>query len=173
MSKLDNNFIKIPKITSKRLILDHPIQSDFKKLEVFLKSERSKYIGGPYSSFTSWADFMANIGHWTLYGYGLWSVRIKKNNEFIGRVGIIKPLMFNEPDLAWQLFEKYEGKGYALEAAKTILNYILNNINILQLASHILENNKKSISLANKLGVKKIEKQIIDNKKFVVYFHKF
>ena len=51
MSKLDNNFIKIPKITSKRLILDHPIQSDFKKLEVFLKSERSKYIGGPYSSF--------------------------------------------------------------------------------------------------------------------------
>ena len=160
MKKLEKNYLNIPIIETERLILNYPLENDFKILELFLKSERSKFVGGPYRSFTSWNDYMANIGHWSLYGYGLWSLRTKDNNEYIGRVGIIKPTMFKEPDLAWQVFEAYEGKDYAI-----------NNFKLTSLASHIVEGNKKSLLLAEKIGAKVKKEEIIDNKKFIIYFH--
>ena len=171
MNKLEKNYLNIPIIETERLILNYPLENDFKILELFLKSERSKFLGGPYSSFTSWNDYMANIGHWSLYGYGLWSLRIKDNNEYIGRVGIIKPAMFKEPDLAWQVFEAYEGMGYAYEAAIAVKDYAINNFKLTSLASHIVEGNKNSILLAEKVGFKLKTEEVIDNKKFIIYFH--
>ena len=35
--------------------------------------------------------------------------------------------MFDELDLAWQLFNRYEGKGYAYAAAKAIKDYVYKN----------------------------------------------
>ena len=93
------------------------------------------------------------------------------NNEYIGRVGIIKPAMFKEPDLAWQVFEAYEGKGYAYEAAMAVKDYAINNFKLTSLASHIVEGNKNSISLAERVGFKLKTEEVIDNIKFIIYFH--
>ena len=115
---------------------------------------------------------MSNIGHWSLYGHGLWSLRVKGTNEYIGRVGIIKPAMFKEPDLAWQVFEAYEGKGYAYEAAIAVKDYAINNFKLSSLASHIVEGNKNSISLAEREGYKIKKEEIIKNKKLIIYYYK-
>ena len=171
MEKLKYNYLNIPSIETKRLILNAPLENDYETLLCFLKSDRSKFIGGPYSNFTSWSDYMANIGHWSLFGYGLWSVRIKNGGDFIGRVGIISPPMFSEPDLAWQLFDGFEGKGYAYEAAKAVKNYVLKNFKLPTFASHILIDNKKSILLAEKLTSRKIVRTIT-NREFIIYMHK-
>lgn len=171
MNKLEENYLKIPTIETERLILNYPLMNDFKNLEVFLKSERSKFLGGPYNSFSAWNDYMANIGHWSLYGYGLWSLRIKENNKYIGRVGIIKPAMFNEPDLAWHVFEAHEGQGYAYEAAIAVKEYAINNFKFSSLASHIIEGNKNSISLAERVGFKIKKEEVINNKNFIIYFY--
>ena len=170
MNKLNKNYLNIPFIETKRLILNNPLEKDYETIQSFLKSERSKFIGGPYTNFTSWSDYMANLGHWSLFGYGLWSVRIKNSGDFIGRVGVINPPMFSEPDLAWHLFDGFEGRGYAYEAAKTIKEYVIENFNLPSFASHILIENKKSIFLAEKLSSIKVEKTIT-NRKFVVYMH--
>jgi RimJ/RimL family protein N-acetyltransferase len=170
MKKLKKNYLNIPTVETKRLILNSPLEEDYAIIQKFLKSERSKFIGGPYSDFTSWTDYMANIGHWSLFGYGLWSVRIKTNNKLIGRVGIINPPMFSEPDLAWQLFAGFEGKGYAYEAARCIKEFALKSIKLSSLASHILIKNKKSILLAEKLS--SLKKEItLTNRRFIVYIH--
>ncbi len=171
MEKLKHNYLNIPNIETKRLILNAPLENDYETLLCFLKSDRSKFIGGPYSNFTSWSDYMANIGHWSLFGYGLWSVRIKNSGDFIGRVGIISPPMFSEPDLAWHLFDGFEGKGYAYEAAKAVKDYVIGNFKIPSFASHILIENKRSILLAEKLSSIKIEKTIT-NRKFIIYMHR-
>ena len=171
MEKLEYNYLNIPTIETKRLILNNPLEKDYETIQFFLKSDRSKFIGGPYSNFTSWSDYMANIGHWSLFGYGLWSVRIKNSNDFIGRVGIINPPMFNEPDLAWHLFDGFEGKGYAYEAAKAVKDYVIENLKLPIFASHILIDNKRSILLAEKLSSNKILKTI-SNRKFIIYMHK-
>ena len=60
---------------------------------------------------------MANIGHWSLYGYGLWSLRIKDNNEYIGRVGIIKPAMFS-------LYFFYFNKLFCMDVKWHVSSYI-------------------------------------------------
>ena len=171
MDRLNNNYLNIPTIKTKRLILNSPLEKDYETIQCFLKSERSKFIGGPYTNFTSWSDYIANIGHWSVFGYGLWSVRIKSSDDFIGRVGIISPPMFSEPDLAWQLFDGFEGKGYAYEAAKAVKDYVLENFKLPTFASHILIDNKKSILLAEKLSSTKIVKTIT-NRKFIIYMHK-
>ena len=41
MNKLEKNYLNIPIIETERLILNYPVETDFKILEVFLKSERS------------------------------------------------------------------------------------------------------------------------------------
>ena len=169
MKKLKKNFLNIPIIETKRLVLDFPVEKDYRKIEIFLKGKRSKYIGGPYTSFTAWKDYMANIGHWALHKYGLWSVRLKQNKKFIGRVGIIKPPMFKEPDLAWQLFDGYEGKGYAKEAATAIKNYAKDNLHLKILASHILETNLRSLRLAESLDFSSKSEATILEKKFIIY----
>ena len=79
--------------------------------------------------------------------------------------------MFSEPDLAWQLFDGFEGKGYAYEAAIAVKDYVLENFKLPTFASHILFDNKKSILLAEKLSSTKIVKTIT-NRKFIVYMHK-
>ena len=171
MNKLEYNYLNIPTIETKRLILNSPLEKDYDTIQYFLKSERSKFIGGPYTNFTSWLDYMANIGHWSFFGYGLWSARIKNSGDFIGRVGIISPPMFSEPDLAWHLFDGFEGKGYAYEAAKAVKDYVIENLKLPIFASHILSDNKKSILLAEKLSSTKIVKTIT-NRKFIIYIHK-
>ncbi len=98
MSKLERNYLNVPIINTDRLILSNPTEKDYQYIRLFLQSSRSKHIGGPYSSFAAWSDYMANIGHWSLYGYGLWSVKLKQDNQFIGRVGVIKPKIFEEED---------------------------------------------------------------------------
>lgn len=171
MSKLDKNYLNVPILYTNRLILSNPTEEDYEHIQLFLQSSRSKYIGGPYTNFTAWLDYMANIGHWSLYGYGLWSIKLKKNNRIIGRVGLIRPKIFDEQDLAWQLFEGYEGYGYAFEAASTIKKYAIDQIRITSLASHILEDNFKSISLAEKLEYNYKKKKIIMNKKFIIFHY--
>ena len=71
MEKLIYNYLKILFIETKRLILNNPLEKDYESIQFFLKSDRSKFIGGSYTNFTSWSDYMANIGHWSLFGYGL------------------------------------------------------------------------------------------------------
>tara|TARA_B100000886_G_scaffold252948_1_gene178746 strand:+ start:80 stop:283 length:204 start_codon:yes stop_codon:yes gene_type:complete len=48
MDKLNNNYLNIPTIKIKRLILNSPLEKDYETIQCFLKSERSKFIGRPY-----------------------------------------------------------------------------------------------------------------------------
>ena len=65
----------------------------------------------------------------------------------------------------------YEGMGYAYEAAIAVKDYAIHNFKFSSLASHIVEGNKNSISLAERVGYKIKKEEIIDNKKFIIYFH--
>ena len=47
MDKLEYNYLNSPTIETKRLILNSPLEKDYETIQCFLKSERSKFIGGP------------------------------------------------------------------------------------------------------------------------------
>ena len=107
-----------PTLTTDRLTLRPPRESDFEALVAFGRSEdRMRFLGGPVDKTASWRTLLADIGHWALRGYGLFSIELTETSSFIGRAGIIFHYYNEEPELAWHLFEDFDGYGYATEAA--------------------------------------------------------
>jgi RimJ/RimL family protein N-acetyltransferase len=87
----------------------------------------------------------ANINYWV--------VHLKKEKIPIGVVTIIKKdyLLFH--DIGFAFLEKYQGKGYAFEAAEKILNYAMNEVKMENIAAVTNLENIRSIQLLEKLGL--------------------
>ncbi len=107
-----------PTLTTERLTLRPPRESDFDALCAFGQSEdRMRFLGGKADKTTQWRTLLADMGHWALRGYGLFSIDVTQSGLFVGRAGVIFHFYNEEPELAWHLFGGFDGHGYATEAA--------------------------------------------------------
>ncbi|MCX8508754.1 MAG: GNAT family N-acetyltransferase [Rhodobacteraceae bacterium] len=143
----------IPVLQTERLILRAPRESDLEAMVAFSASDRTVFLGGPQDRVQTWRGLLANIGHWALRGYGFWSVDTR-GGDFVGRVGVICHDGWPEPELAWHLFDGFEGKGYAAEAALAAREHAYGELNMGPLISMIAPANVRSIALAERLGAR-------------------
>lgn len=143
--------VSVPVLATGRLILREPREADFAAQLAFNASSRTQFLGGPLERRWVWRGLLANIGHWVLRGYGFFSVETKAG-EFIGRIGVIFHDGWPEPELAWHLFDGFEGKGYAAEAALAAKADYHARISAKPLISMIDEGNLRSRALALRLG---------------------
>lgn len=141
-----------PTLHTERLTLRAPRESDLAVMAAFGASPRSAFVGGPYDLHRAWLVLLAGIGHWTLRGCGYWSVDRRADQDFVGRVGVICPSDAPEPELAWLLFDGYEGQGYAFVAASAARDHAPNIIGLPALASFIDPANAPSRALAERMG---------------------
>lgn len=104
--------------------------------------------------------YIQNVYHF--FGYGYWGIYEKETDKLIGRCGIQSNEVDHviEIELGYILDPSYQGKGYALECAKFVLNYAFEHWNFPRIVAVIDVNNIPSIALAKKLGMKK-EKEIL------------
>lgn len=143
--------LPIPVLTTDRLVLREPREADFPAMLAFNDSPRSAFVGGGRDRTWVWRGLMANIGHWVLRGYGLFSVETRAG-DFIGRIGMIYNDGWDEPELAWHLFDGFEGRGYAEEAARAARADYHARISRTPPISYIDPANLKSQALARRLG---------------------
>jgi RimJ/RimL family protein N-acetyltransferase len=143
--------LPIPVLQTARLTLREPREADFAAALAFNDSPRTAFLGGPLERKWVWRGLLANIGHWALRGYGFYSVDTKAG-EFVGRVGVIYHDGWDEPELAWHLFDGYEGKGYAHEAALAARTDYYARVSEKPLISYIDAANTRSEALAKRLG---------------------
>jgi RimJ/RimL family protein N-acetyltransferase len=108
--------LPIPVLQTDRLTLREPREGDFAAMLAFNDSHRAGFVGGGRDRQWVWRGLLANIGLWALRGYGFYSVDTKAG-DFVGRVGVIFRDGWDEPELAWHLYDGFEGQGYAQEAA--------------------------------------------------------
>jgi RimJ/RimL family protein N-acetyltransferase len=149
----------IPTLTTDRLTLRAPRESDLEALVVFGESDRTLYMGGKHDRIGAWRILLAGIGHWALRGYGFWAIETQ-DRQFIGRCGVILNDGWPEPELAWHLFDGFEGQGYAFEAAVAARDHAYRVWGMAPLISMIALENHRSIALAERLGAKfEAEKQ--------------
>ena len=141
----------IPTITTERLILRAPMESDFPAMRDFYASAQSEPIGGPLEPRDAWRRFMGALGHWALRGYGFWTVALKGTNTPIGNVGILNSLGWDEPELGWHLYGAHTGQNYAFEAATAARAYAP-TFGLDGLISYIMHDNTRSRHLAERLG---------------------
>lgn len=109
----------------------------------------------------------AYINHmYRYFGYGIWLVFSKETGELIGRAGLEHREIHGETELelGYLIGKKYQGKGYATEVCKAILDYAKENTDFEHINCVIREENKASVHLAEKLGFKYVEKIAINGR---------
>jgi RimJ/RimL family protein N-acetyltransferase len=144
-----------PIIETERLRLRGLCAGDFPAIAEFYKSDRSSMVGGPATEEQSWRFLAAEIGHWTLRGYGRWGVEEKDTGKFCGVIGLWNPNGWPEPELGWDLMNGFEGKGYATEAALAARNYAYSTLEWPTLISLVVLANTGSAAVAKRLGATK------------------
>lgn len=142
----------IPTLTTERLTLRAPQQSDYEAYVAFRVSARAATVGGPYTRQQAFNQFCELIGHWTIRGFGRWIIADRSTDEPYGVTGVYHPEDWPQPELAWSLFENGEGKGIAFEAAQAARDYAFGTLGLTELISLIDPTNTRSIALAKRLG---------------------
>lgn len=146
----------IPVLRTDRLTLRGPEARDFPAFRDYFLSQRSIYTGGPHAdSRQAWMLFAAELGHWDLHGFGMWTV--VHGDTPIGLVGCWYPLGgydggWPEHELGWLLWDGYEGQGYAREATVAARAAAYGQFGWTTAVSYIAPANARSIALAERLG---------------------
>lgn len=115
-------------IETERLSLLPPSISDFESSYAMHRAEMmARYTGGTLLSREDvWRKLLQRIGHWAVYGYGVFTIRSKVDGAYVGEIGLAHFCRgFGEsfdafPEAAWMIDAKAHGQGYAKEAAETI-----------------------------------------------------
>jgi RimJ/RimL family protein N-acetyltransferase len=85
-------------------------------------------------------------------GYGLSMVELKDENKPIGMCGILNRDTLDTPDIGFAFLPDAQGKGYAYEIAKAVVDHAKNVLGIPALAAITLPANTHSVRLLEKLS---------------------
>ncbi len=143
---------EIPTLRTERLVLRAFRAADLDALAAMgANAEVRRFLGGNLLSRTeSWGLMERVLGQWALRGYGLFAV--EADGRCAGWTGILHPMEWPEPELAYSLDQPFWGRGLASEAARTARDWAFAQLGFSRLASFIMPNNARSIRVAEKLG---------------------
>ena len=142
----------IPTLTTKRLVLRGLRADDWDDYAAMNTDPAVRHwLGGNLlSREQSWAQMESLLGQWALRGYGVFAVEL--DGRCAGRVGLLHPADWPEPELAWTLAAPFWGRGLATEAAAEVLRWSFSTISHDRLVSYILPENLRSQRVASVLG---------------------
>jgi RimJ/RimL family protein N-acetyltransferase len=161
----------IPVLETERLILRAPCEADLPAIVAFRASDRTAYIGGPQDAMQSWQRFLAQIGHWALRGYGWWVIEDRATGAVAGRAGASFHPNYPEPELGWQIYDGFEGRGLAFEAALAARRHAQTVMGLGPLMSMIDPANIRSLALARRLGAAFERMSEIDGQAVEIWRH--
>jgi RimJ/RimL family protein N-acetyltransferase len=88
-------------------------------------------------------------------GYGDWAIVDPTSGEILGESGLT-PLAPPNTEITWMLFPKFQGHGYAVEAALAVLSYAFETLGLPNLVAHVRPANDRSARVAEKLGMRRV-----------------
>ena len=105
------------------------------------------------------------------HGFGLWATTHKQSNEFIGRCGLLPWTIDgrSEVEVAYLLAKAYWGRGLGTEAARAILAYGFEELQLSRLVCLIDPGNEASINVALKIGMRVEREAEIDGEQTLIY----
>ena len=142
-------------IETERLILrEIDAERDFEDWALSMADKNTvRYLGtGPMSRVEAWRSMAAAIGHWTIRGYGFFSLENRETGEWVGRVGPWFPEGWPAPEVGWTISPKHLRQGYATEAARAAIDFAFNTLGWNSVIHCIMEGNEASMAVARKIG---------------------
>jgi RimJ/RimL family protein N-acetyltransferase len=133
--------------------------------------EVMRYLGDghPLTRDEAWRNMALVLGHWDLRGFGLWAVEERSTGRMAGRVGCWQPEGWPGVEIGWALAREFWGRGYATEAANTVIADSFSRLRQRRLISLIDPRNGSSIAVALRLGMRRESETVVMGHTAVVY----
>jgi RimJ/RimL family protein N-acetyltransferase len=109
-------------------------------------------MGGPYDTKATWGMFCSDVALWHLFGHGALMIEVRATGECVGQVGINHGPLYPEKELGWLVYDGFEGKGYATEAASALRDWAFDSLGLQTLVSYVDIENAASAAVAKRLG---------------------
>jgi RimJ/RimL family protein N-acetyltransferase len=140
-----------------RLVLRLPTEADIPAfLSMHTESDIGHLvIGGVRPSGDleiAWRNFVMQLGHWQLRGFGMWLVEERATSDIIGRIGFWQSGTWPGIELGWLIRQARRNQGFATEAAVRALEWARTETTIERIVSLILPDNAPSLRIATKIG---------------------
>jgi RimJ/RimL family protein N-acetyltransferase len=145
-------------LETKRLILRHQVIQDLDDLwALYCNPEITKYIpDAPRSREEAREELEWHMnGHPRFPELGLWATIHKETGKFIGRCGLLPWTIDGqqEVEVAYTIAQEFWGQGLATEAARAILQYGFEKLNLTRLICLIDPENIASQRVAERTGM--------------------
>lgn len=166
----------IPTLQTERLILRGHTAEDFPAYAaMWADPDVVRFLGGlPLSEEDAWAKLMRTAGHWSLNGFGFWSVHEKATGDRVGETGwlsvkrSITPSLEGMPESGWAFAKPAQGKGYATEAATAIHRWGEERFGKVRFCCIISPENAPSLRLAARMGYRPVAETNYKNEPITV-----
>lgn len=146
-------------IVTERLILTPCALSDLDDCNAMRTDPKvMHFIGGSASPEDTWIKLLRNIGHWSAFGYGLFTLREKHGGRYVGEVGLahfhrgLGDRFDAFPEGAWALASAGQGKGYGTEALIAVHEWFFERRGKGRSVCIIDPENMPSVRLGERLG---------------------
>ena len=150
------------RIETERLILrEIDAERDLDGWARTMADERTvRYIGGVVMDRAqAWRNMATVIGHWTIRGYGFFSLECRETGQWVGRVGPWYPEGWPSPEVGWTIMREHWGKGYATEAGRACIDFARDTLGWDSVIHVILQGNEPSMAVAERLGSRLLRSQ--------------
>lgn len=87
------------------------------------------------------------------HGFGLWVIEPREGGRALGLCGLVRRDFLDDVDIGFALLPAARGKGYALEAARRVLQLARQELRFKRLAGLTLPGNAPSIRILTQLGM--------------------
>ena len=144
-------------LETERLVLRHFTPDDADViLELVNEPGWKKYIGDRgVNALDDARKYIETVplASYAKHAFGLWAVELKHDRSLIGMCGLIKRDTLDDVDLGFALLARFEGRGYAREAANATLAYARDHIGLTRVVAITTEDNDRSGILLKRVGM--------------------
>lgn len=92
-------------------------------------------------------------------GYSAWLMERREDSQPVGICGLIVRAMLHAPDLGYALLPRFEGQGYAREAARACVEWAKEHLASREVLAIVAPGNSRSIALLRDLGFRYVEQR--------------
>ena len=125
---------------------------------IYSNPETMKFMGKPLDSVEFEREQIRKhiANYYDKYGFGLWAVVLKENNQLIGRCGLLRHQIEEafEIEVSYLLDKHFWGQGLATEVAREVVRLGFEKYEFPHIVALIMPENTASVRVAEKIGMK-------------------
>ena len=145
-------------IVTKRLLLRQWTSTDREPFAALSADPRvMKYFPAVLSREESDAVVDRIEAHWARHGFGFWVAEIPNVDPFIGCVGLLVPRFEAHftpcVEIGWRIAAQYWNQGYATEAARAVLHFGFERLNLSEIVALTVPANAASRRVMEHIGM--------------------